>query len=210
METSVVYLTRGDDPKQAVEAVLCDDITPEHVELWRATWKPLTDELVARLTRENVPIRDWPQDLHWKWDRKTDWSRSKLALRRCALLCEKNLQGLMLLNLAKFAREKSQFGKDLTYVEFVATAPWNRPKLTGLQKFGTVGTVFMRAAIEMSRAETFRGRIALHSLPQSDSFYRDNCGMTDLGPDPDYPGKLRYFEMTETQADAFCLKKNHP
>lgn len=44
------------------------------------------------------------------------------------------------------------------------------------------------------------GRIALHSLPQSESF----CGrfMEDLGIDPDVEG-LRYFEMSEERALEF-------
>ena len=46
--------------------------------------------------------------------------------------------------------------------------------------------------------------MALHSLPQAERYYRDVCGMTDLGPDPAYDN-LRYFEMTAEQAAEFNL-----
>ena len=54
----------------------------------------------------------------------------------------------------------------------------------------------------MSRQSGFAGRVGLHSLPQAEPFYRDVCGMTDLGEDPN-EYDLRYFEMTEAQAARF-------
>jgi len=68
-----------------------------------------------------------------------------------------------------------------------------------------VGSIFIRTAIEVSRLEGFKGRIGLHSLPQSESFYGNKCGMTDLGKDSNYQD-LRYFEMTPEQALSFVLK----
>ena len=61
----------------------------------------------------------------------------------------------------------------------------------------------MTAAITISLGEGFKGRIGLHSLPQADRFYRETCGMSDLGPDANYTGNLRYFEMTPDQASRF-------
>jgi len=68
-----------------------------------------------------------------------------------------------------------------------------------------IGTVLVAAAVQLSIDEGNKGRIGLHSLPQADSFYRDRCGMTDLGPDASYDPKvpLRYFEMTEAQATSY-------
>jgi uncharacterized protein YerC len=58
----------------------------------------------------------------------------------------------------------------------------------------------MAAAVSMSFDEEFDGRIGLHSLPTVEKFYRDVCGMTDLGIDAT---RLRYFEMTATAARRF-------
>ena len=60
----------------------------------------------------------------------------------------------------------------------------------------------MLAAVELSLQEEFRGRIALHSLPQADEFYRVKCGMSPLCKDTKYEN-LTYFEMTPEQAQAF-------
>jgi hypothetical protein len=63
-----------------------------------------------------------------------------------------------------------------------------------------VGHLLLAAAINLSFNEEFSGRVGLHALPQAESWYRDVCKMTDLGPDGT---KMRYFEMTEAQARAF-------
>ncbi|SIT53919.1 conserved hypothetical protein [Mesorhizobium prunaredense] len=60
----------------------------------------------------------------------------------------------------------------------------------------------IRAAIEVSQEEGFRGRIGLHSLPQSAGFYERACGMSDLGIDGTKEN-LRYFEMTSEHAALF-------
>ena len=69
------------------------------------------------------------------------------------------------------------------------------PKLRG------VGSALLTAAVALSVEEGFKGRLALHSLPQADAFYR-KIGMTDLGSDAQYQN-LRYFEMTADQARVF-------
>jgi len=110
----------------------------------------------------------------------------------------------MIVNLTKLtARLPSQRGKDLAYIEYVSTAPWNRPEISGIQQFHGVGLNMVRAAVELSRNESFHGRIGLHSLPQAAGFYGGTCGMSELGTDRDYYN-LTYFEMTSAQADAFC------
>ena len=126
-----------------------------------------------------------------------------LAFQTFALRCEGKLQGLMQLNTARYrSRVPEQAGKDLVYVDYVETAPWNRKAIVAQPRFGSVGTIMIRAAIEVSRDQEFRGRIGLHSLPSAEQFYANACGMTDLGLDGTYEG-LRYFEMTSAQADAF-------
>lgn len=204
MERSLAYLQKRSNG-EAVEAELWDDISDEHVQLWRTSWLPPIEQAVQLLKQNNVPKEKWPQDLHWKWDKKTNWSRGLLSLHRFALTCETDLQGLMLVNLTKLTgRLASQKGKDLAYVEFVSTAPWNRPDLTDKPVFRGVGLIMVRTAVELSRAEGFHGRISLHSLPQATRFYRTACGMTDLGADTSHHN-LVYFEMTEDQAATFSV-----
>ena len=89
----------------------------------------------------------------------------------------------------------------LIYVDYLMSAPWNRP-VTPRPRFRGVGQRFIRAAIEQSQELGFEGRIALHSLPEAEAFYAQKCGMSDIGPDAQYYD-LRYFEMTPEQAERF-------
>ena len=204
MQKSVVQLKKYGST-EVVDAELYDDITDEHVEMWRSTWKPEAIRLEAELTAKKVPIDQLPQDIRWEWDAKANWNRNLLAFQRYALVCDGKLQGLFLANLSKVGKIPAQVGKDLVYIEFVAKAPWNRECFGNKPVFGGIGTIFMRTAITISIAETFRGRLGLHSLPQSEKFYRD-CGMTDHGVDT-HKENLVYFEMTEDQAQSYLTKK---
>lgn len=113
------------------------------------------------------------------------------------------MQGLMLVsNAGHPCRIEEQKGKEQIYVDFVATAPWNSPGLAASPRYGLVGRVLIATAVQLSLEEGFRGRLGLHSLPQAETFYANNCEMTDLGLDQKKEG-LRYFEMTLTQAAAF-------
>ena len=196
------------DSGEPVKAELFDDITDDHLDQWRSQWVPFAQSAVAERKQRRKKL-GLPEDLHWDWQKKTDWSRSFMALQRFALTCQGELQGLMLLDLAKYSKLPGQVGWHLAYVEFVATAPWNRPDIVEQPRFRGVGLALMRVAVEVSREESFRGRVGLHALPQACSFYRNVCSMTELGPDASYD-KLIYFEMTEAQAKVFCSPQTKP
>jgi hypothetical protein len=121
------------------------------------------------------------------------------------LLCRNELQGLMLASDFKSARLQAQFGKPIVYVEFLATAPWNRPEVQKPTRYRGVGTVMIAAAVQLSFELGYRGRVALHSLPAADKFYRENCKMTELGKDTAHQD-LVYFEMTANQAEIIRQK----
>jgi GNAT superfamily N-acetyltransferase len=123
-----------------------------------------------------------------------------------AIVCENDLQGLMLASDFRSARLQAQFGKPIVYVEFVATAPWNRPEVQKPPRYRGVGTVMVAAAVELSWDLGYRGRIGLHSLPAAERFYRESCGMTELGKDAAHQN-LMYYEMTDNQAERLRQKQ---
>lgn len=183
--TSQVFLRDG-ATGELISADLYDSILPKHLDDHEQQWKPLIASQA-------------PQHGHWDWRKKMAHFSPQLSYQSFAIECSGETQGLMIVNTMKRGRIQSQANKHLVYVEYLEAAPWNRgstPILKG------IGTVLMAAAIQLSIDEGNQGRIGLHSLPQADSFYKDRCGMTDLGPDvsyhPTFP--LRYFEMTEAQA----------
>ena len=201
MQVSTVHLRRIRDGALVV-AELSDDITNEHLSMWEQTWRPAMRGALADFRRRGVPRGLWPQDLHWDWREKAICTHGLLGQEAFAIVCEGRLQGMMQVDLTKTARLSRQKDRELAYVEFLSAAPWNRADLGG-RDFAGVGKVLLRVAVELSVAQEFKGRIGLHSLPQADAFY-ERCGMTSLGPDPRYHGRLTYFEMTPAQAARFC------
>ncbi|TGS35833.1 hypothetical protein EN825_34620, partial [Mesorhizobium sp. M8A.F.Ca.ET.182.01.1.1] len=100
-----------------------------------------------------------------------------------------------------FSRHPEHQRVPLIYVEFLATAPWNRPKLVAEPIYKGAGRVLVGTAVSLSLEEEFGGRIGLHSLPGAEVFYRDAIGMTDLGADSEGVHKgLRYFELSSRDA----------
>jgi hypothetical protein len=185
----------------AVPAILLSQIGEEQISDWNQYWRPALEETLARLRANQVPKSRWPQSAHWDWEFKTKQMRGLLAFRGFAVIAQGVTQGLMRVDLNHNARLPAQAGKPLVYVEYLETAPWNRSDIA-TPRYRGVGSALITAAVDLSLEEDFRGRIGLHSLTQAESFYRDACGMSDLGPDTMY-FNLRYFEMTAQQATAF-------
>ena len=187
-------------------AELLDAITEQQLTDWEGAWLPELFAALKRLRDAGIERRHWPQSRHWDWRRKAAALQAMLSNPGFSIVCDGVTQGLMLVNLAsERCRIEEQKGKHLVYVSFVENAPWNRAELVNPPRFRGVGTILIRVAIELSKQEEFKGRIGLHSLPQSNAFYSNTCGMTDLGPDQNNQG-LRYFEMTPEQAEVFIAK----
>ncbi len=205
-ERTTVYL-KDRTTGQLVEATFIDGVTRTEVEQAESVWRPFLDEQVKRMQATVIPRSRWPQHRHWDWRQKYESSESYLAYRMFGIECNSEIQGLMLVVTAgKEARIGSQRGKPLVYVHFLAAAPWNLGSIVDEPRYSLVGSILLAAAVHLSREEEFQGRIGLHSLPQSDTWYRDACGMTDLGPDPAVQN-LRYFEMTPEQASQFLKER---
>jgi len=111
----------------------------------------------------------------------------------------------MLVDVTKFAKLPVQEGRELVYVDFLATAPWNRPNFVQAPKYKGIGRLLIATAVSLSLTLEFKGRIGLHSLPQSENWYATVCGFTAGGYDQEK--KLHYFEMTEVQAASFLTEE---
>ncbi len=196
--------------KQLIEASLFDELDPAKVMAAVASWQPLIDERVATLKQQSVPRKDWPQHAHWDWDRKVKAVSGLLAYQFLGIECNGEMQGLMLTGTVGAAcRMSSQAGKPLVSVHFLASAPWNLFSFVDNPRFGLVGKIFIAAAVQLSLDNGFHGRVGLHSLPQAEAFYLNECRMTDLGIDAGPGGEnLRYFEMTPSQAKIFLRGAN--
>lgn len=186
---------------EAVEAELLCEVQECHINDWMGLWQPAMAKIRAELSARGIAKGKLPQSGHWNWARKIDEVDGILDFRSFCITVDKVTQGLMrtdISQISQVARIESQKGRPLVYVDYLEAAPWNCSYHGSPVLYRGIGTALITAAIELSLEEGYKGRIGLHSLPQSNDFYA-KLGMTDLGPDAKCQ-KLRYFEMTSEQA----------
>jgi len=189
--------------KQWVDAELWSPITEKHLADWEAEWMPVLFSHLKALNSAGIERHHWPQNRHWNWRDKITSIEKSLGNPSFAIVCHGVTQAMMITDLRRRGRIESQKGDHLVYVDYLEAAPWNRPGLSeSPPRYKGAGSLMIGLAIKLSIEEGFKGRIALHSLPQANDFYANKCGMTDLGPDQHYEN-LRYFEMTTEQAETY-------
>jgi hypothetical protein len=143
-----------------------------------------------------------PQHFLWDWGAKSQ-KLQFLAYRCFGIECAGKWQGLMMVKITgQVARLDPDKGRDLVYIDYLESAPWNLATMVDTPLYGGIGSVLMRTAVQLSYDEEFHGRIGLHALPQAEVFYRDDCEMQCCGPDPTYQ-YLPYYEMTREIAARF-------
>ncbi|VAW79015.1 hypothetical protein MNBD_GAMMA12-347 [hydrothermal vent metagenome] len=204
------------------DAVLYHTITDHHINHVEDHWNPLLHKHLDILKKKyGFGSTDFDhiaffkelgelniQDAKWDWKEKRNILSNTFGYCGCALICNGLTQGLGYFEILQ--KHKSQISTDIVlsiiYVEFIATAPWNRDKIER-QLYAGVGLTMIYHAINISFGEGLDGRVGLHSLPQSNDFYSIKCGMTDFGPDKS-KDNMNYFEMSNEQAIIFLLKVN--
>jgi len=193
---------------------LADGLDGAHLDFIEAQWTPvLTRQYdLALLGFFQLPAVDqtpekWVetlgsfgvQDYRWNWR-----SKSAIALgakrRILALLNVDEVEAAMMVLFGKTSREPTT-PLPIVYVDFLAVAPWNRKVVQFPQRFKNLGTVMLGEAVATSISMGLDGRCGLHSLPQSEGFYR-RIGMSDFGLDHAY-SSLRYFEFNAQVARQF-------
>jgi hypothetical protein len=190
------------------EAELLDEVTTDDFLLTQLEWRPVVIEATRELVRLRAPDLV-PGHFHWDWTRKAA-QLELLAVSFIAIRCAGSLQGLMKIEtVGHECRLPEQARKPLVYIDYLDTAPWNVKSLMKAldrpTRYGGVGSRLVEAGVRRSLAEEFRGRVGLHSLPTSERFYIEACGMTPVGRDP-AKQNLLWCEFTPEQAEAFLTK----
>lgn len=188
---ALLDITTGDD--RVVAGTVIRDMLPSQLTVLEESWSQYRVQLKKQLRSEGLDT----EHSHWNWNHKFASARSGYH-RLVALELAGEIQGMMaVLGFPRTARQAS--GRELLYVEYVETAPWNLRPLQNHRRYAQIGFVLIAEAIAMSADSGFEGRIGLHSLPQAEVFYREKIGMTDYGPDANYH-KLCYFEFVAKEA----------
>jgi len=124
-----IKLLRVSD-NQAVNAVLTK-LGQNHLDDFEAMWKPR----LQMATEE---------DNHWDWIKKNRLTASSLSYEKYAIECDCVNQGMMMLEI-DWHRSRSESSKNLVYVDFLATTPWNRPSIQDPPQYRGVGTVMNKS-----------------------------------------------------------------
>lgn len=213
------YLLKNLHTGEFEEAQLHHAISQQHVEDVEQTWKPILQQHLSDLKKKHQYGTDkfdpeklfnemavlMIQDAGWDWGKKYKVLSSTFGYSSCALICNQQIQGLGYFETSETHKSRIITDKPtgVLYVEFIASAPWNRKQIAK-QQYAGIGEALITHAIDLSFAEDLNGRVGLHSLPQAEDFYLTKCGMQDFGIDA---GKeMRYFEMSHEQANEWLAK----
>jgi len=199
---------------QFEDATLFQGIDADNLAHIETRWRPLFGlrRFEAGRSGENLSEIN-AEDAHWEWGKKAIAAiRDPFLYDIFILECGGNTQAIMLVRKGGekcFSRHPDHPRAPLIYVDFLSTAPWNRPRLVKEPVYKGCGRVLVATAVNLSFEEEMAGRIGLHALPGAETFYSAQLGMTDLGKDREYRG-LRYFELPASQATTFFLPEPKP
>ncbi|MEA9786462.1 hypothetical protein VDF90_04190 [Xanthomonas campestris pv. raphani] len=128
-------------------------------------------------------------DAHWRWLAKSVQYMTD-EYRWFFLMAEGVPQGACLIY---FPKDSAIDGQSIFYIEYIATAPWNRHNPIAEKRFRGVGTILVDFAKDYGVHQLdLRLGYCLHALPKAVPFY-ESLGMIAF-PDRD-KDDLPYFEM---------------
>ncbi|OYQ67565.1 hypothetical protein B9G53_01025 [Pseudanabaena sp. SR411] len=163
-------------------------------EIKKFNQKSLDDFITFWRSRIQPQLQD---EVYWNWLDKYRMYGSKDNYEAYAIENESEqiTQGMMLIETQNH-RSKFNRKRRIVYVETIETAPWNRPNSQPDPQFKWVGTALLRFAQWRSEQLGYDGIIGLHSLPESENFYKKRK-MISAGQDPK-KDNLTYFEWYNT------------
>ncbi|HEY9662659.1 MAG TPA: hypothetical protein V6C65_29745, partial [Allocoleopsis sp.] len=161
---------------EIVTALICP-MVQQHLDDFNLVWKPMLEAVDG-------------EDAFWDWARKKRLALSDDRYEAYALEQDNLTHGLLWLE-TQWHCSQWAIGQPLVYVEALASAPWNRRSLDPQPWFRGVGSALLEFARRRSLDLSYGGRLGLHALPSSESFY-ESRNMLNLGYDPDK--EMVYFE----------------
>jgi hypothetical protein len=161
MSSVPIQIVRRQD-KTLVDAVLHTELKAKVLVDTEKEWGPIRMAAARKLKRAGK-IQDIPQHFHWDWGEKSQ-KLQHLAFQCLGIECDGKLQGLLMVKLVgQVARLAPDENKDVVYIDYLESAPWNLATMVDTPLYGGIGPLLMQAAVEVSLEEGFHGRIG--SIP---------------------------------------------
>ena len=199
MSTQPIQIIRASDG-ELVDAKLYEGLRAVDLTLIERQWGTWRQDIARRLADCGIDHQQWPQSLHWDWFAKSR-QLQLLAVEVFAIDFEKEWQGVTLVDsVTHRCQLDSQRDKNLLYVDYIETAPWNWsvPHIGVVRRFKGLGNILMRRVIQRSFELGFKGRVGLNALPQANDFYGARLGMSCIKATK--IDDLDYFELSEVSA----------
>ena len=134
------------------------------------------------------------EDYHWRWLDKSLAYRGD-SYRWFFLVAEDYPQAACLIHHPKASVAAAG---DIFYVEYIATAPWNRENVLAERIFKGVGPKLLDRVISYAQGElNLRPGFSLHSLPKAEQFY-EKLGMKSF-QEYDKEG-MKFFEWIDSES----------
>ena len=203
MSRQQAHLVRRSDG-EIVDVEIDSSLIANDLVLIDQSWGLKRLEIFNALQKIEIEGKLFPQSLHWDWTRKASQLKL-LEVSGFGVFYDEKWQGAMLTKTASCVSQAAQSrGKPLVYIDYIGAAPWNWnvAPLGIMGELKGTGSLLIHHAVRQSIEEGFAGRLGLHSLPQTEKYYEEQCGMTLFGPDPTKQN-LTYFEFTEEEAQQF-------
>ena len=175
-------------------------------------WQVFTNNLILAYIDKNPDVKDYRkamqneimlEDYHWNWSKKAI-VYSTIGYNWFFLRTSDGTQSVCL----TFHPKESKLQKiDIFYIEYVASAPWNRQSSLYDRRYIGAGTeIIKQIQLYFINILQYSYGFCLHSLPQSRKFY-EKIGMYNL-PDYNKGNTLFYYEIEKANAISFLEGKN--
>ena len=135
------------------------------------------------------------EDKHWNWFNKTIQLRGE-NYKWFYLIADEKIQASCVI----YQPRKSFIDQEnIFYIEFIASAPWNRNNKIWNREYKGTGTTLINTVLKYSNKElNLRLGFSLHSLPKAREYY-EKLGMINY-PEND-KDTLTYYEISEEKAN---------
>ena len=152
------------------------------------------DEAGLRVLFEGAGLSDW----HWDWTWKSLTCRGDDFIWLYLVTEHERVQAIAIIYHPKMSRLDDE---PIFYIDYVATAYWNRNPKSGTVEFkGAARRLIAEATLHANKSIGYRAGFSLHSLPTAESYY-EKLGLTKFEKDPSKED-LVYFEADESAATA--------
>lgn len=143
------------------------------------------------------------EDFHWNWLRKAAHCNTN-EYHWFFLTADQTIQAICIIYHPKESRIDS---KNIFYVDYLATAFWNRDRPGHKKTYSKLGIILLAHSIHYAINNlNYRPGFCLHSLPNAESFYT-RIGLTDFGHDEEKEN-LKFFEAEEAAALSIMKEAN--